>query len=105
MERTNVGFRRRKLELNDGNLGFFDSGGSASLSDDVLVQEDTIDELGIVDSSTNFFDESDISQVDVGRSVGDESENRVDCDGGDDGSVLRDDLASKAGLSIAMRRS
>ena len=80
--------------MNDGDLGLFDSCRSTRLGNDVLVEEDTVDELGVVDSSSDLFDESNIAQVDVGGGVGDESENRVDGDGRDDGGVLRDDLSA-----------
>lgn len=86
--------------MNDGNLGLLDSCRSTRLRDDVLVEEDSVDELGVVDGSTDLFDESNISQVDVGGGVGDESEDRVDGDGRDDGGVLRDNLSRRGNSRI-----
>lgn len=89
---THIRFRRAQLELDDSNLGLLNPRGSASRSDDVLVQKDTVHEFGVVDGTADLLDEADVAKVDVGGGRGNEAENRVDGDGGEDGGVLGDNL-------------
>lgn len=56
------------------------------------MKKNTIHQLGVVDSSSDFLDESDISEIDVGRLRSYETENRVDSDRRKDGRILRNDL-------------
>jgi len=56
------------------------------------VKQNTVHQFGIVDRSTDFLDETDVSKVNVSRLGSDEAENRVDSDRGENGRILRNDL-------------
>lgn len=82
--------------MDDANLGLLDARRSSSRGDDVLVQQDTIHELGIIDGAADLLDEANVAEVDVGGGRSDEAEDRVDGDRGEDGRVLRDNLCRRA---------
>lgn len=58
------------------------------------MQDDAIHEDGIFDSSADLLHYPDIPQVHVGRGWGNEAGDGLDCDRGEDGGVLRDNLTS-----------
>jgi hypothetical protein len=62
------------------------------LSNDWLVESDTFDQLGVLDRSSDLFDDPDISEIDVGRGRRDETGDCRNCNGGEGGRVLRNDL-------------
>lgn len=90
------------MELNDTNLCLLDPGRSTCRSDGVLMKQYTIHQFRIVDRSTYFLDESDVAEIDVVRLGSDETENRIDGDGGEDGRVLRDDLCARASRDVSL---
>lgn len=62
------------------------------MGDNVLVEKDAVHELSVVDRSSDLLDKANVAEVNVGRGRGNEAEDRVDGDGGEDGGVLGDDL-------------
>lgn len=64
--RTHIRFRRAQLELDQPNLSLLHPRRSSSSSRHTLVQRKPIDKLGVVDGSSDFLDESDVPEVDVG---------------------------------------
>lgn len=62
---VHVWFRRAELELNKSDSGFIYSRRSTCGRNDYLVQGDSFDKLGIFDCTAYFFDDSDISEVDI----------------------------------------
>ena len=62
------------------------------------MQCQSLNQLGIINSSTDFLDESDISQINIWGGGGDESSNCRDGNRGKGGGVLRDDLLSATEL-------
>lgn len=99
--RTHIRLGRAELELDDADLGLFDPGRTAGRSDGVLVEQDAVHELGVVDRATDFFHEADVAQVDVLGRRGDEAEDGVDGDRGQDGRVLRDDLCTRVVVVVS----
>ena len=93
--RTYIRFGRGELELNDTNLCLLDPGRSTCRSDRVLMKQYTIHQFSVIDRSSDFLDESDVAKVDVGRLRGNETEDGIDGDGGEDGGILRDDLCEQ----------
>jgi hypothetical protein len=89
---THIRLWRAELELDETDLGLFDSRRTASRVDDVLLQRDAVDELGVLDGAADLFDDADVAQVDVVDAGDDESLDGVDSDRGEDGGVLRDNL-------------
>lgn len=69
--RSYVGFGCADLELDDGNFSLFHPCRSSSSVHDVLVQDDTLDKLGILNGSSDFLDDTDVAEIDVGGGRGD----------------------------------
>lgn len=63
---THVWFRGRELELNQTNLGLFHPRRSTSIVHDRLVQCQSLNQLGVINRSSDLLYQSDVSQVDVG---------------------------------------
>jgi len=93
--RTYIRFGRGQLELNDTDLCLLDPGRSTCRSDRVLMKQYTIHQFSVINCSTDFLDEADVTKVYVGRLRGNETEDGIDGDGGEDGGILRDDLCEQ----------
>jgi hypothetical protein len=61
------------LELDDGNFGLFHARRATGGNDNVLVEDNTVHQLGVLDRPADFLDDADISQIDIGGSGGDET--------------------------------
>jgi hypothetical protein len=59
--KTNIRLGRTELELDKSNLRFLDSCWAAGCNDDVLIEHDTIDELGVFYCTANLLDDADIA--------------------------------------------
>ena len=60
-QKTNIRLGRTELELNKSNLRFLDSCWAASCDNDVLIEHNTIDELGVFYCTANLLDDADIA--------------------------------------------
>jgi hypothetical protein len=89
---THVWFGSAQLELNETNLGLFHPCWTPSRDDDVLVQDDTLHELSVFNSSADLFDNTDISQIDIRGGLSDKTTDGLDGDWGKSRGILRDDL-------------
>ncbi len=49
------------MELDKSNLRFLDSCRAAGCNNDVLVEHDTVDELGVFYCTANLLDDADIA--------------------------------------------
>lgn len=98
---VHVGLGGREAELNQGNLGLGDLGGSPGALGAALGKDQTVDQFGIVDGSAHLLDHANVAQVDVGGRrgiVAEEAEDGIDGDGGEEVGVLRHDLGGEAGV-------
>ena len=68
---TNIRFRGTKLELNDPNFSFFYACWTSGGHDDILVEDDTVNEFGVLYRSAHFLDNADVSKVNIGGCWGD----------------------------------
>ena len=73
------------MELNNADFCLFDTCGAARSNDNILVEYNTIDKLGVFDCAADLLHYSDITKINVGRgwcdkahycSYGDGSEGR-----------------------------
>jgi len=87
-----VGLRSRELELNHRDLGLFHPSWTTSGGDNVLVENDAVDKLGIFDRAADLLDDTDVAQVDVRGGRSNETGNCVDGYRCQQGRELRDDL-------------
>jgi hypothetical protein len=83
-----IWFRRAQLELNETDLGFLDPSRASGARNDVLVENETVHKLSVVDGPADLFHNSDVAQVDVGRSRSDQAFDSIDCNGSQDGRIL-----------------
>jgi hypothetical protein len=60
-QKTDIGLGRTELELDKSNLRFFDSCRASSCNNDVLIEHDAIDELGIFYCTADLLDDADIA--------------------------------------------
>mgnify|MGYP006876479403 CR=1 FL=1 len=89
---THVGLGRRQLELDETYSGLLNSSRSSCVRHDGLVQRQSLDELGVLDGASDFLDNPDISQINVGRGRVDKSGDSGDGDRSESGRVLGDNL-------------
>jgi hypothetical protein len=61
---------RRELELDQTDLGLLHAGGSTSTFNDILSEDETIDELSVVDGTANLLDNTNILQINIVSSSG-----------------------------------
>lgn len=66
------------------------------------MQQDTVDELSVIDRSSDLLDQANVAKINVSGGGGNESENGVDGDGGEDAGVLRDDLLYSSATFLAL---
>lgn len=62
---THIRFRRTELELNETNFCLLHPSGTTFARDHGLVQDDAVDQFRILDGTTNFLDNSDITKIDI----------------------------------------
>lgn len=91
--RTYIGLGGRELELDQTNLGLLDSGGATSRLDDVLGEDKTVDQLGIIDGASDLLHNADILQINVDSSSGlNNSQDSIDGNRSEQSRVLRNNL-------------
>jgi len=74
--------------LDETDLGFLYSCWTSSGDDNILVQDDALHELGVLDSTADLFDDTDISQIDIRGGVSDETTNGLDSNRGKSRGIL-----------------
>lgn len=97
---VHVGLGRREAELDHGNFGIGDLGGSPGGLGGALLEDEAVHELGVVNGPADLFDHADVPQVDVGGGVLvlEDPQDGVDRDGREDVRVLADDLGGQTGV-------
>ena len=85
---TNVWFWCTELELDQSNLGLFYPRRPANGCNDILVQDHTLNQLGVFDGSANFLDNTDIAKVNIRGCGGDKTSHCRYSDGGKGRGVL-----------------
>jgi len=100
-----VGFGRRNLELDDGDLGILHVGGSPCNVTDLLVKEETFHKLGVVDDAIVLLHDLDIVEINHGGPGGIHDKENVDDEGSKERGVLADDLVLRDVLANFMRES
>ena len=63
MNGTYIGLWCAQLELNDADLRLLYPGRAADSRNDILVEDNTIHELGILDSTANLLDDTDVTKI------------------------------------------
>lgn len=81
------------MELNETDLGLFHPCWTSSGNNDVLIQDNSLHELGIFNGTANFFNDADIPQIDIRGGVSDKTTDGLDGDWGKSRGILRDDLS------------
>lgn len=76
------------MELNEADFGLFDPCGAPRGDNDVLVENDTLNELSVFNSTADFLNDTNIPQIDIRRSLGDETTDGLDSNRGKSGRVL-----------------
>ena len=66
------------MELNETDLGLFHSRRTPGRDDNVLVENNPLDKFGIFDSAADLFNNTNVSQIDIGRSWGDQTTDGLD---------------------------
>lgn len=89
---VHVRLGRGQLELDERDLGLLHAPRAAAGGDDVLVEHDAVDELGVLDGAADLLDDADVTQVDVCRRRRQQARHRVHRDGREEGRELRHDL-------------
>lgn len=90
---TYIGLGGRELELDQSNLGLLDSGGATSRLNDVLGEDKTVNQLGIIDGTSDLLHNADILQINVDSSGGlDDLQDSIDGNGSEQSRVLRNNL-------------
>lgn len=54
-----------QLELNDGDLGLFHTGGATRRDHNILIKNNTFHEFGVFYSTANLLDNTDVSEVHI----------------------------------------
>lgn len=85
---THVWFRCTQLELNQTDFGLFYPRGAPSRDNNVLVEDDTLNEFSVFDGATDLLDNSNISQIDIRGSGGNETTNGLDSNRSECGGIL-----------------
>ena len=80
------------MELNETDLGLFHPCRTPSRGNNILIENNALNELGIFNSTTDLFNDTNISQIDIRGSLGDNTADGLNCDRGKGGRVLRNDL-------------
>jgi len=100
-----VGFRRRYLELDDGDLGVLHAGGPPSRVANLLVEDEPFHEFGVVHGAAKLLHDLDVAEVNhVGLCVINDGENSVDGEGREERGVLAHDLAVERGAGGLHKR-
>ena len=94
---THVRLGRTQLELNQTNLRLLDSVRSARTANDSLVQSQSIDQLGVINRSSDLLDDSDVSKIHVRSFRRHQCRDGLYGDGSEHRRVLRDDLRVQTG--------
>jgi hypothetical protein len=97
-----IGLWGTQAELDETNLGVLDSSWtSGEVRDFVVGEAETIDELTIVNGTTQFHGDLDVSKINVGLVVAlKDSEDGVDSHWGEDIGVGGNDLRGKASNTV-----
>ncbi len=80
-----------------GDLGFFHSSGSSSGNNDILVQDDTLNQLRVFNGPTNLLHDTNVAKINVGRGRRDQTRDRRDSDWCQSRRILRDNLERSEG--------
>ena len=93
-------------ELNQSDFGVLNTGGAASQVGRLLVDEaEAVDELRLVNGAAKFLANADVTQVDVRRGgLIDDLEDGIDCHGGEQVGMMRDNLGGEGGDSVLNER-
>lgn len=59
-----VRLRRGQAELDQSDLGVLDAGGASGAAGRALVEDEAVDELGVVDGAAELGDDADVAEVD-----------------------------------------
>jgi hypothetical protein len=96
-----VGLGCREHKLDETDLGVLDLGGTTSEVRGLVVNEDeTINELGVVDGTAQLLRDHDVSEVDICVSLFNNSQDSIDCHRGKEVRVLGHDLGGERGDGI-----
>lgn len=95
---TYIGLGGRELKLDQTNLGLLDSGGATGRLDDVLGEDKTINQLGIIDGTSDLLHNANILQINVdGSGRFNDPQNSIDGNGSEQSRVLRNNLGVERG--------
>ena len=70
------------MELNETDFGLFHPRWTPGGDDNVLVEDNTFHEFSVFNGTANLFNDTDISQIDIRGSLGDEAADGLHGDGG-----------------------
>lgn len=76
------------MELNEADLGLFHPCWAPSRDNNILVQHNALHEFSIFDGTADLFNDTDISQIDIRRCLGDNTTDGLDGDWGKGRGIL-----------------